>query len=44
MGGIDGHPEIDERGLTEQIVRPKVNDVASELTSAPPQIEEPSRG
>jgi hypothetical protein len=36
-GTIDGHPEIDERGLTEEIARRKVNDVASKLTSAPPQ-------
>ncbi len=36
-GTIDGHPEIDERGLTEEIARWKVNDVASKLTSTPPQ-------
>jgi len=34
-GTIDGHPEIDERGLAEEIARRKVNDVASRLTSAP---------
>jgi hypothetical protein len=35
-GTIDGHPEIDERGLTEEIARRKVNDVASKLTGTPP--------
>ena len=40
-GRIDGYPEIDERGLTEEIARRKVNDVASKLTAdsgvVPPQ-------
>jgi hypothetical protein len=40
-GTIDGHPEIDERGLTEEIARRKVNDVASKLTSAPPPSKSP---
>jgi hypothetical protein len=33
-GTIDGHPEIDERGLTEEIARRKVNSVAVSLTKA----------
>jgi len=43
-GTIDGHPEIDERGLTEEIARRKVNDVASRLTSAPPPSKSPHEG
>ncbi len=43
-GTIDGHPEIDERGLTEEIARRKVNDVASKLTSASPQAKSPQQG
>jgi hypothetical protein len=40
-GTIDGYPEIDERGLTEEIARRKVNDVASTLTCAPPPSKSP---
>jgi uncharacterized protein (UPF0548 family) len=47
-GTIDGHPEIDERGLTEEIARRKVNDVASKLTSdsraALPQLKSHQEG
>ena len=40
-GTIDGHPEVDERGLTEEIVRRKVEAVAQTLASggAPPPVE-----
>jgi hypothetical protein len=40
-GTIDGNPEIDERGLTEEIARRKVNDVASKLTCVPPPSKSP---
>jgi hypothetical protein len=40
-GTIDAHPEIDERGLTEEIAWRKVNDVASRLTSAPTPSKSP---
>jgi hypothetical protein len=31
-GTIDGHPEIDERGLTEEIARRKVEQAALQIT------------
>jgi hypothetical protein len=33
-GTIDGHPEIDERGLTEEIARRKILRVASQMEAA----------
>jgi hypothetical protein len=32
-GTIEGHPEIDERGLTEEIARRKVEDAARALAA-----------
>lgn len=43
-GTIYEHPEIDERSLTEEIARRKVNDVAFRHTSAPPKSENHQEG
>jgi hypothetical protein len=38
-GTIDGHPEIDERGLTEEIARRKVEEIARGLAARGREVQ-----
>jgi hypothetical protein len=38
-GYLEGHPEIDERGLTEEIARKKVERVVERLERDPERID-----
>lgn len=40
-GTIDGHPDIDVRGLTEEIARRKVEAIAATLPGSSDSKEEP---